>query len=225
MQKKINASILCTLVVTALHAMYLAVLSNSGKLPVETNLVFWRREWTIPLPFEVSLWWGLVWPLLVEFLVVYWLLKDEIIGTEPRNSNGSGARKHDARTLVMIMTSIAGAVAVGTFAIESVMAPFAMDNTGGPLSGLVTCGAWFAGGYVGFGFGVAALSTLTKSSYDWEDTPTDVFIPTFTTYVKMGILKTFPFILGTTTGFMLRRTFDLITRPFRGEQAPMPTKK
>ena len=219
--KRMKIAISITLVVTVAYAIMLTILGHAN-LPVEKTLVVFSHNWLeIQLPFVVSPWWNLFLCPLIILFIGYGYSKDAIIGKEPEHRENI-ERKYHVRMMLYFMNLISATMVLGTMLLSAIMW-IIVGGTGlsalgiGPLSMLATAPIIWLGCYILIGVWEEFAMTLgwnTVIDTNEDDSFDPLFNPeeslmikfkaTLTSYVKAGIIKSFPLLFGMVLAFMIR---------------------
>lgn len=215
-------AIVATMIATMLYAMYLWVLQNVNGPQVETTVTFFVSSWLqLPLNFSVSPWWNLMISLFVIMTLAYFFNQEAIIGKEPRGAASSSGYKYYTRQHVFLVNSISLFMAVAFMILAAFISPILEDELVllGPLSALVDAVIiWFVC-YIGFAIWIEALmcfvgwNTIADEMNQIEVTHLsliDRYQVTMASFVKIGVIKTLPFTIGMTLGFLLRISYEKI---------------
>lgn len=170
----------------------------------------------IPLSFEVSHWWNLlIFPLIILFLR-YAYGTQEIIGREPNSSSIGLHYKHLAKQTSFTLTRIALVFFVWTVIIVVAIGIFAF-KTNTLLEGVLGGIIWAVCVYTVLGFLVSVLLSVEPSdtSISDESSPIERYLILSKNFIKIGLLKTFPMLIGITLGFIIQSTLVPIWRFFK----------
>lgn len=177
------------------------------------NSIGFRGE--IQLPFEVSVWWNLlVFPLII-FISRYACGHDEIAGREPHSQSANLKLKHEAKATHWMLTLLA-MVFLG-FMILCAIIVSALIGVNSLLSGVLS-GIYFAlCVYAVLGCGVVAMMFILPIHEDFQEevTTTEKYLIYSENLLKIGLLKTFPIMIGLTAGFCIRIVLQSIWRFFK----------
>jgi len=207
-------AIVITMLVTVAYAVYLWVLSSMTSLPVERTLTFFSPAWLqIPLSFEVSFWWNLLLSPLTIMCIVYLYSHEAIVGKEPRGLKEETGYKYYTRMRVFAVNGFSIAMALSVSLLSAIAFPSFPSESSmiGPLSTLVSSiMLWFVCYVVSsvweeFAHAFFTWNTFVDVDNSFEGKSlTERYQITLSSFAKMGIVKTFPFIFGMTLGYMCR---------------------
>ena len=222
MKSKIFLADKVIVMVTLAYVTYLSVLSAMGILPVEKQLVIIDSGWKIILPFTVSYWWNLI---LAPVVIVFWRylkMSENIIGKDPESSNRRIEYKYRIRRSVIMINTICGMVSLGIMVssaflfqigpkigLSSVEDKFSPVTalTNGIILGIIS---YFITG-ISFGFDALSLGRFDAMRLGKEEEMKDKYSIMFTLTSRIGLIKTFPMLLGmvvTYNLFMLRYNYE-----------------
>ena len=223
-----------TILVTIAYAIYLLVFGSQVGLPVEQSVeTFKHYGLPISSSFEISCWWNLWLSPLVVMLIAYCYNQELIIGKEPRNPHypGEAQLKYSVKISIYVVTVASSVVALGAMVVHAILFPVWSNEVAGPLSSLFIGGyTWFASYFV-FGFAMEFLRYLLLkvfidlSSYTEDVTDKNdhkviadvIYQENMGVLTKLGTVKTLPFTLGLTCGYILRELFSKISGFFSNE--------
>ncbi len=216
--KEFRNSVILTIVGTIVYVVYLLILSHSGNLPVEKRFEIQFPTWTwgVDLKTPISAWWTLLLSPAVMLLLAYKYNYHELVGREPNSKNHGLEDKHEAKVAIYCVASISLAMWLGCSLLVAIFSMWVRSPIG-PLTAFVNFGMYAAVAYVAFGFFVETMTLTFKDFSSWmsDRTLTEKYMSMVVRFVKMGLLITFPFLLGLTTGFLIRFVFDGIVKFFR----------
>lgn len=214
-----KVAVVVTISATIVYAFYLWFLNHTGQLPVEkeVEIQLLHSKRIVPLPFEVSYWWNLcICPLIISVLA-YCYSSDEITGKEPSTDNSNIKDKYAARTTVFCVTAMSLAMMVGPVVLMIILSPFTEESFG-PLTAATNFAFYAVIVYIVFGFAgeflVFFFSSFTDN-YDEKRTATEKYQSLATKFIRIGILKTSPMLLGLSVAFMLRLIDTEISKFFK----------
>ncbi|MCX6795412.1 MAG: hypothetical protein NT165_01605 [Candidatus Falkowbacteria bacterium] len=222
MQKREKTAIVITILVTVAYAIYLVLVKN---VPTENTVALFQESlWSIKLPFQVSAWWNLLLGPLMVLLIAYGYNKEEIIGDEPKHGASKGVkRKYEARFHIYMMNLISGGLAIASASLMAIVWLIVshfekLNQNMGPASNAVNFLALFFVCYVGLGIALQVIYawgwyTIVDDYPDDEEGKQNLFerfSETFTAFIKLGIIKSLPFLIGLVLGFSLRLFFRSI---------------
>lgn len=201
-------------VVIFLMAIYLILLILLGA-GVETG--------SIITPIRTSAWWNLaLFPIIIMF-TVYGLSGKLIVGNEPRFPDFSGEAqfKYQARRSIHLNTAVITLAVLVSMLINAFLFLFWIESLN-PLSSLIVHGIiWFVL-YFFYCFVSEFSKVLLWKKYCDCDFHTEIdksftlkYQMILSTYVKIGIVKTLPFLLGLTCGFIIRQAINKIVELFK----------
>lgn len=213
--KNIKIAAVITLMVMAAYAIFLMALSHAGKLPVEKTLVVLDNDWQIDLPFEVSYWWNLLLFSMILVLVVYWENHEEIAGKEPDTwkKNEKINSKYYVRVAVVGINVLSLTFCLWMMIVPSIIFPLFGQFNGysGPLSGLFVGGITYLISYTAFGSIIGATYLPSVGELKSQN-----LNHTYIALIKMGIIKTFPFLVGLSVGLMCMLVIEGIAKLIKG---------
>lgn len=226
-QKEFRNSVILTIVGTIVYVVYLLVLSHYGKLPVEKRfeIQFPTWIWGIDLKTPISYWWTLLFAPAVMLLLAYKYSYNELVGREPNSKCNSVEDKHEARVAVYCVSALVMAMWIGCSILVAIFSMW-VGSPIGPLTAFVTFGMYAAVAYVIFGFFVETMTLTVTDFSSWmtDRKLTEKYMSMVVRFLKMGFLITFPFLLGLTTGFLIRYVFDGIVKFFRAVKLGFKTQ-
>lgn len=214
---KIKTAIVITIVVSVASVFCLLF----GNFPTEKTLVIAGVKWLeLPLPFAVSSWWGLMLSPLALMVIIYATSCDLIVGKEPRDPRflGEAQFKYKARLDVYFITNFSNIIAFCLVFLLVVLSSCSImtDEIGGPLSSLIFGVFVWITCYTIFGGALQLFSTLAWKSCEYDDVWvensafTRRYQMTLVNFVKLGLVKSFPFIFGLTCGYILRQAMSVV---------------
>lgn len=225
--KKMKNFVVCSVLLTVVYAILLIVLGSK----VETSIGFGNFTLTT-LPFKVSAWWNLLLLPISIIVIVYCFSSELIVGKEPKFPGWPGTVefKYSARLNVYATIARAASVSLGIIVIYAFVFLF-WSGWVGPLSSLIVSVIIWIIFYCLFGFGSEFFRVLDwevcKEEGDLHNEITESLTLKYkiflAIYVKMGIIKTLPFLLGLTCGFIVKQLinktfsfFDMRNHDFAG---------
>lgn len=218
MKFQMKIATVITIVLTVVYAVILFFLDQTGNLPVETTVMVMVRDYSFKLPFEVSAWWFLLTGPIALQMISYMYNQIEIIGREPQGKkNYNLDNKHSAKTTVFCTTAVSLAFLIWFPIVGAITMLFTPDTLGGPVSMLADGIVVFLCAYIGLGFWLEFATPLGWGIYDIGETQSigSRYMSMSAKYVKMGYIKTFPFLVGLTCGFMLRVIIIAVNKFFK----------
>ncbi len=207
--KKIKLAMIITTAVGIAYGVVLVMVNHYGVLPVEKSVFFFTRSNEFKLPFEVSMWWNLLFFPAIFIMITYVIRgRDEIIGREPhQNSTSTVQDNYHVKDIVFIMTSVSMAFAVWMFMVYMILNLLGSRefSLGGPISEIIISFTVGIVVYSGLGFALMFITTLFNNfDFDDERESFEKYNSFFFKFRKIGIIKTLPFILALVSGLMCR---------------------
>jgi len=207
--KNLKLAVILTVVGIAIYSTLLLMLSSTDKLVenqvmVLTSINGTHPYWKIPLSFELSYWWNLIFFPLPLILFMYITQEEYIIGKEPHTDNLNLQDKFSVKLAIFSVKIVARIIAIACTFFQFFSNLFFEKQLAGPLSALVLMVMVFVVIYVFLGTFLPLLGGVTANQFYGKRKTKEIYTSLLIQFTKIGSVKTFPFILGLTVGFLIK---------------------
>lgn len=206
-----SAAAMIVIMLAIAYAIVLLALGQEN----QKVLVIWTDSWQYKLPFAVSPWWNMViYPIAVFAIMHLSRWSPDFIGKEYHGEKSASIHTREAKWDVDAV-SITGLVFVSCLHILALWIDLVLPDpyvVNGPLYWLVIFVPIFLAFYIAFAFIIEFGRIIFIDLHYQKMDLSEYYISKLTKFVKMGTLKTSPFIIGLTAGFMIRVVCHLIWR-------------